>query len=322
MGRDTTLRTLEDLSARGLLSGKDAPALAPVVDRYALAIPSALAEVLQAGGPNSPLARQFLPDVRELVTTPDELDEPIGDGSHAPVKGLVHRYPDRVLVKPLHACPVYCRFCFRREQVGPGGEVLAPDDWAAVLDYIAATPAVREVILSGGDPLILSPRRLGGLLDDLEGIAHVRTLRIHSRVPVLDPGRITPEMLAVLRRRTPVWLVIHANHPDEFTPSAEAAVASLVDRGIPLLSQTVLLRGVNADLETLSALMRRFVDNRIKPYYLHHPDRAKGTSHFRLSLAEGKALADALRRSISGLCQPTYVLDGPEGQGKWPISST
>ncbi|MCF8482119.1 MAG: lysine-2,3-aminomutase-like protein [Rhodospirillum sp.] len=319
MSRDTTIRTLDALETLGLLSGDKVSVLAPVVDRYALAIPSALAKVLRAQGPDTPLARQFLPDARELVTTPDELDEPIGDGAHAPVKGVVHRYPDRVLVKPLHACPVYCRFCFRREQVGPGGEVLASDDWAAVLDYIRATPAVREVILSGGDPLMLSPRRLGGLLDDLEGIRHVRTLRIHSRVPVLDPERITPDMLAVLRRKTPVWLVIHANHPEEFTPAAEAAVASLVDRGIPLLSQTVLLRGVNADLDTLSALMRRFVDNRIKPYYLHHPDRAKGTSHFRLSLAEGKALANALRRSISGLCQPTYVLDGPEGQGKWPV---
>jgi lysine 2,3-aminomutase len=319
MSADGTARALSALVAAGLVSDADSLALAPVVDRYALAIPGDLLAVVAAAGADSPLARQFLPDVRELTTTPEELDEPIGDGAHAPVKGVVHRYPDRVLVKPLHACPVYCRFCFRREQVGPGGEVLSPEDWTRVLDYVRATPAVREVILSGGDPLMLSPRRLGAMLDDLEAIDHVRTLRIHSRVPVLDPARVTEDLIVALKRPTPVWLVIHANHPDEFTPAAEAAVARLVDRGLPLLSQTVLLKGVNADLETLGALMRRFVDNRIKPYYLHHPDQARGTGHFRLSLAEGKALADALRRSISGLCQPTYVLDGPEGQGKWPI---
>jgi lysine 2,3-aminomutase len=317
--QDILLRKISDLSAAGLIPGTDAAALEGVVARYALAMTPDIAGLIDPADAHDPIARQFVPSLQELVTTQDELADPIGDAAHSPVKGIVHRYPDRVLLKALHACPVYCRFCFRREQVGPGGEVLSPDELEAALDYIRGNPAVWEVILTGGDPLMLSPRRLGYILDSLEAIAHVKTLRIHSRVPVADPGRIGPELLAALDRRTPLWIAVHCNHPRELTETARAACRSLVRAGATLLGQTVLLRGVNDDPAVLEALFRLMVQERIKPYYLHHPDLAPGTAHFRLSIAEGRAIVGTLRGRLSGLAQPTYVLDIPGGAGKVPI---
>ncbi|MBK1665852.1 lysine 2,3-aminomutase [Rhodospirillum rubrum] len=314
-----SLRSLADLAEAGLIAPERVAELAPVVTRYALAIPAALARTIAEAGPDSALARQFVPSAAERATLPEEITDPIGDHAHSPVKGLVHRYPDRVLLKPVHACPVYCRFCFRREHVGPGGESLSEAEMARVLAYIGDHREIWEVVLSGGDPMILSARRLDALLDALEAIPHIGSLRIHSRVPVLDPARITPAVIAALRRSKPVWLVIHANHPDEFTAAARACVASLADAGVPLLSQSVLLKGVNDDLATLTRLMRTFVANRIKPYYLHQTDMAPGTAHFRTSLDEGRVLVAALRATASGLCQPTYVLDAPDGPGKRPI---
>ncbi|MGH6818393.1 MAG: lysine-2,3-aminomutase-like protein, partial [Methylovirgula sp.] len=236
-------------------------------------------------------------------------------------EGIVHRYPDRVLLKLLHVCPVYCRFCFRRETVGPGSAVYLS---AAALDrafaYIAAHAEIFEVILTGGDPLILSLRRLADILARLAEIEHVAVVRIHTRVPVAAPALVTDALAELLRDADkPVYVALHANHPRELTPAARAACARLVDAGIPMLSQTVLLRGVNDNLEVLAELMRAFVRARVKPYYLHHPDLARGTSHFRVSIAEGQALVRALRGRISGICQPQYVLDIPGGFGKVPI---
>jgi lysine 2,3-aminomutase len=266
-----------------------------------------------------PIARQFVPSEAELSTTPDELADPIGDAPHTPVKGLVHRYPDRVLLKPTHACAVYCRFCFRREVVGPGGEALSPAELDAALDYIRTNPEIWEVILSGGDPLILSPRRLKEIVAALDAIDHVGVIRIHTRVPAVDSARITLELIDALRADKAVYVVLHANHPREFTDEARAACRRLIDAGIPMLSQSVLLKGVNDDPATMEALLRAFVRNRIKPYYLHHADLAPGTSHFRTTIAEGQALLRSLRGRVSGLCQPTYVLDIPGGHGKVPV---
>ena len=246
---------------------------------------------------------------------------PIGDATHSPVAGIVHRYPDRVLLKLLSVCPVYCRFCFRRESVGPGSEqVLSPEAMERAFAYIAETNAIWEVILTGGDPLMLSPRRLAMVMERLDAIAHVKVVRIHTRVPVVDPSRVNAALVVALKSsRKSVYVALHANHPREMSDAARAACALLVDAGIPMVSQSVLLRGVNDDAEVLAQLMRTFVENRIKPYYLHHGDLAPGTAHLRTSLEEGRALMRQLRGRLSGLAMPEYVLDIPGGHGKSPV---
>jgi lysine 2,3-aminomutase len=232
----------------------------------------------------------------------------------------VHRYPDRALLKIVHACPVYCRFCFRREMVGPGGKSLTGAKLDAALAYIEAAPAIREVILTGGDPFILTARRAGEITRRLAAIDHVKIIRWHTRVPVADPERVTPAFAKALRAKgVATYVAIHANHAREFSAAAKAALSRLADAGLVLVSQSVLLRGVNDDPETLAELMRAFLDNRVMPYRLNHPDLAPGTSHFRLSIAEGQRIVAALRGRLSGLCQPEYVLDIPGGHGKAPI---
>ena len=317
---DATLRRPVELAEAGLIDPKRAAELEPVSERYALALPSALARLIDPADPADPIARQFVPDPRELEHAPGELADPIGDAAHSPVEGIVHRYPDRVLLKLLAACPVYCRFCFRRETVGQGNGVLPPTALERALAYIAATPTVWEVILTGGDPLALSPRRLEAVALRLAAVPHVKILRVHTRMPIAVPERIGADLIAALKASgKTIYIAVHANHARELTPGARAACARFIDAGIPMLSQTVLLRGVNDDVETLAALMRAFVEARIKPYYLHHPDFAPGTAHFRLSVEEGQKLVRALRGRVSGLCQPSYVLDIPGGHGKAPL---
>jgi len=310
------------LAAAGLVAA-DAE-LARVEDQFAISLSRPLAVLIDRNDPHDPIARQFLPDVAELVTTPEERADPIGDHVRSPLDGLVHRYPDRVLLKVINVCPVYCRFCFRREMVGPGNAThLSSEALDAALTYIADHKEIFEVILTGGDPLLLSPRRLGDLIERLAAIDHVAVLRIHTRVPVAEPGLVSDELVACLKSaRQSVYVALHANHPRELTEDARAACARLIDAGIPMLSQSVLLRGVNDDVETLAQLMRAFVAARVKPYYLHHPDLARGTSHFRVSIEDGQALVRQLRGRISGLCQPHYVLDIPGGFGKVPLGQS
>ena len=317
----STLRTAEALADAGLVDPARLLELAEVARRYAVALTPALAALIDPADPADPIARQFLPSEAELVASPGENADPIGDEAHIPAPGIVHRYPDRVLLKVTHTCAVYCRFCFRREVVGPGkAAALTPADLERALAYIAATPAIWEVILTGGDPLTLSPRRLSALMRRLAGIQHVKAVRFHTRVPVADPARITPALVRAMKSpRQAIFVALHANHPRELTPAARAACARLVDAGVPMVSQTVLLAGVNDDAPTLAALMRAFVETRIKPYYLHHGDFAPGTAHFRTGLAEGQALMRDLRGDLSGLAQPTYVLDLPGGHGKVPV---
>ena len=316
-----TLRTVDDLAAAALLAPERAAALAPVGARYAVGVTPAMAALIDPADAADPIARQLIPSEAELVAAPGETADPIGDDAHSPVPGIVHRYPDRVLLKVTATCAVYCRFCFRREMVGPGKDhALTPTQLDAALAYIAANPAIWEVILTGGDPLVLSPRRLAALMERLAEIEHVKIVRFHTRVPVADPATITPELVAAMRNpRQTTYVALHANHPRELSPAARAACARIVDAGMPMVSQTVLLAGVNDDAETLAALMRAFVETGIKPYYLHHGDLAPGTSHFRVSLEKGQALIKALRGRVSGLCQPTYVLDLPGGHGKVPV---
>ena len=316
-----TLRSIADLSTAGLVSPERTPELDRVAARYAVAITPDVARLIDPGDPSDPIARQFVPDARELQHLPEERADPLGEARLSPVPGVVHRYPDRVLLKLTHVCPVYCRFCFRREMVGPGGpQALSEAALSKALAYIAGDAAIWEVILTGGDPLMLSERRVGEVTRRLSTIDSVKVLRWHTRVPAVDPGRITEGLAAALRSPAKaVYVVVHANHPREITPAVRASLGRLSDAGIALLSQTVLLGGVNDDAATLAALMRALVAARVKPYYLHHPDLAPGTSHFRLSIAEGQALMRQLRGRLSGLAQPTYVLDIPGGFGKVPV---
>ncbi|MES2341533.1 MAG: lysine-2,3-aminomutase-like protein [Pseudomonadota bacterium] len=313
-----TLRTLPALLEAGLLEAERLPALERVAAQYAVAITPAMADLMD----DPHIARQFLPDVAELTVLPGEDADPVGDLSHMPVEGIVHRYPDRVLLKVTHTCAVYCRFCFRREMVGPTGEVpaLSPRALDAAIAYIAGHPEIWEVILTGGDPLVLSPRRLADILRRLGKIDHVKVLRIHTRVPAVDPAAVTDELVSALKvPGKAVYVALHANHASELTPAARAACGKLVDAGIPMVGQTVLLKGINDDPAVLDALLRAMVESRIKPYYLHHGDLARGTSHLRTTLAEGQAIMRELRGRLSGLAQPTYVLDIPGGHGKVPV---
>lgn len=313
-----SLHSVDDLVGAGLVSPDERDALNRVASRYAVALTPTVRSLIDASDPADPIALQYVPTAAELIETTDERADPIGDHAHSPVEGIVHRYPDRVLLKVVHVCPVYCRFCFRREMVGPQGDgSLTPGQLENALRYIASHAEIWEVILTGGDPLILSPRRLRDIMTALAAIPHVRIVRIHSRVPAVDPQRISPELIDALKASgKTVFVALHANHPREMSPPVRDACTRLVDAGIAMVSQSVLLKGVNDDPDILAELMRTFVECRVKPYYLHHPDMAPGTGHFRLSLAEGQAIMKALRSKVSGLCIPTYILDLPGGHGK------
>ncbi len=316
---ERTLRTPAELVAAGLVPPERAGEIARVAERFAVAITPDMAALVDPADPADPIARQFVPDPRELEVAPLERADPIGDHRFSPLKGIVHRYPDRVLLKPSHVCPVYCRFCFRREDVGPGSESLSAAELDAAFAYIAADPAIWEVIVTGGDPFLLSPRRLRAILRGLDAIPHVAVVRFHTRVPIVEPGLIDAELVAALETGKALYVVVHANHPRELTAAAKAAAGRLLRAGIPLLGQSVLLKGVNDDAATLTALLRGLVAMRIKPYYLHHADLARGTAHLRVQLGEGRALVRGLRGRVSGLCQPEYVLDLPGGHGKVPV---
>lgn len=317
-----TLRDIPGLIAAGLARASDRPALEAVAARYAVAVTPAVAALIDHTDPADPIAAQYVPHPDERVAAPDEHPDPIADLALSPVRGIVHRYPDRVLLKPLLACPVYCRFCFRREQVGPDGGVLTEAELEAALGYIAARPAIREVILTGGDPLMLSPRRLAAILAALEAFAHVESLRIHTRVPVAEPSLVTAALADALATDKALWIGVHVNHARELSPAARAALARLVARGIPLLSQSVLLAGVNDSAEALEALCRTLIAARVKPHYLHMLDFAPGTARFRVPMDRARALHRALRGRLPGHAIPTLILDIPGGHGKVPAGES
>ncbi|MCA3711133.1 MAG: lysine-2,3-aminomutase-like protein [Phenylobacterium sp.] len=314
------LHTPADLVSAGLAPAGAAAELESVAARYAIAVTPTVAALINPADPNDPIGLQYLPSREELETAPDEQVDPIGDGVHSPLKGIVHRYPDRLLLTATHACAVYCRFCFRREVVGPGGAGgLTPAELDAALAYISDHPEVWEVILTGGDPLVLSPRRIADLVRRIADIPHVKVLRVHTRLPVAEPERVSEALVSALSgSRLRLAVGVHVNHARELTPAADAALARLAGAGALLLSQTVLLKGVNDRVQVLGELMRALVERGVRPYYLHHPDPAPGTARFRVSLAEGQALVRGLRGRYSGLCQPTYILDIPGGFGKVP----
>ena len=315
-----TLRSPQDLVSAGLVPAEAVPALEAVAARYATAITPAMAALITPDDPADPIGLQYLPDAAELIIAPHELEDPTADAPFTPVKGVVHRYPDRALLKPLLACPVYCRFCFRREKVGPDGGLLTEAELQEALAWFEGNTTIREVILTGGDPLMLSARRLGEILGRLAGMAHIETLRIHTRVPVADPARVTGALVAAMRQTKPVFIAVHANHAREFTPDAAGALARLAEAGVPLLGQTVLLRGVNDAAPVLEALLRAMIRNRIKPYYLHSLDPAPGTARFQVLEENGQALMAALRGRLPGHALPLFIRETPMGGGKKPVA--
>ncbi len=316
--RVKTLTRPEELIAAGFASPQQAMELGDVAARYSVAVPPGVAALIER--PDDAIGRQFLPSAAELRTRPEERADPIGDDAHEVSRGLIHRYPDRALLKLTSVCPVYCRFCFRRARVGAGTEgVLGDEALDNAFAYLGQHAEIWELVVTGGDPLAVSPRRLADLSRRLREIGHIKILRFHTRVPALTPERISPELIAaLLDSGKTVYVALHANHKRELTEEARKACAGLIDAGVAMVSQTVLLRGVNDNVETLAELMRAFVEARIKPYYLHHPDLAPGTSHLRLPLQEGQALVRSLLGRLSGLCQPIYVVDIPGGHGKSP----
>lgn len=287
-----------------------------VLAAYQSAITPAMRE---AAGKSTAVARQFLPDIRELEIAAYEIMDPIGDNPHSPLPHLVHRYPNRVLWKIAPACAVYCRFCFRKEHIGKHGTHPSDADIAAAHSYLHANCGIEEVILSGGDPMTLSPVRLRQFTASLADIAHIQRIRVHTRVPIVQPAETVLQWhQALLETGKPLTYVLHINHADELSPAADRLIAALRQDAM-LLSQTVLLKGVNDSRTTLKILTDALLARRIHPYYLHHLDPARGTSHFRLTLTEGAELYRAYRAITSGIAHFTYIVEIPGGGGKIPV---
>ncbi len=271
--------------------------------------------------PRQALRRTVVPTAHEWVRSRGEADDPLGEEHDSPVPGLVHRYPDRVLLLVLDSCSSYCRYCTRSRVVGQGEIVPNQERLKLALDYIRRTPQIRDVLLSGGDPLFLSEQRLDWLLTQLRAIPHVEFIRLGTKMPAVLPQRITRELCRMLRKHHPLWMSLHFIHPDECTPETFQACTRLADAGIPLGSQTVLLAGVNDNVETMKDLVHRLLKMRVRPYYLYQCDPITGSSHFRTPVAKGLEIIEGLRGHTTGYAVPTYVIDAPGGGGKIPLQT-
>lgn len=316
------VRTAEELQRIFVLSEDERGALAARFDGLPVGITPFLASLISLDDPSDPLRRTHIPVGAEQLRMPGEEDDPLGEDDDSAAPGVVHRYRDRVLFLTTAICSTYCRYCTRSRLVGqPGGEV-GPSvrQWEAGLDYIAAHPEIRDVLLSGGDPLTLGDEKLDWLLGRLHSIPHVEFVRIGTKVPFVLPMRITPKLTAMLRRHHPLWLSVHVTHPAEFTPEASEALARLADAGIPLGSQTVLLKGINDDGDTMKTLMHGLLKRRVRPYYIYQCDPIAGSAHFRTPVSKGLEIIAGLRGHTTGYAVPTFVIDAPGGGGKIPLS--
>ena len=302
------------------LSEAERAGVAATADAFKVRAPASYLARIDWSDPADPVRLQVVPDARELDVAPGERADPIGDAAYSPVPRLTHRYPGRALLYPTYQCAVYCRHCFRKEDLNDGNRGFSPPALEDALAYIASHPEIREVILTGGDPLLLPDDGLAWLRDRIAATGHVRLLRVHTRVPVVLPGRVTDGLVAALRGAVQVAVVLHVNHARELGPEAEDAARALREAGFMLLNQAVLLRGVNDSADALTELFEALVYRLgCKPYYLHHCDLTRGLSHLRVPLDRGQALMAALRGRVSGLCLPEYVLDLPGGDGKIPV---
>lgn len=290
--------------------------------RLRVAVTPYFASLMDPQDPACPIRRQVIPTAQEMVVTEADRVDSLAEDVHSPVPGLVHRYPDRVLMLVTTQCAGYCRFCTRSRIVGDTHAQFSADAYDRQLAYVASTPQVRDVLLSGGDPLMMAPRVLEDLLRRLREIPHVEVIRIGSRVPIFLPQRVTEDLVAILRRYHSLWMNVNVSHPREITPEVEEALARLADAGIPLGSQTVLLAGINDCPNVMLALVHALVRNRVRPYYLYQCDLVQGAGHFRTPVAKGIEVMEALRGHTSGFAVPTFVIDAPEGGGKVPVLPT
>lgn len=288
--------------------------------RLSMAITPYFAQLIDPEKQYCPIRRQSVPLIEETLESPYDMHDPLAEDSDSPVPGLVHRYPDRVLLLITDQCAMYCRHCTRRRLVGAEEPVICGSNLARACDYIKSNKKIRDVLISGGDPLMLSDERLEEVLIAIRAIPHVEFLRLGTRVPVTLPQRITPELIAVLKKYAPLWMSIHFNHPKEITKSCRKACEMLADTGIPLGSQTVLLKGINDRLYIMKKLMHELLKIRVRPYYIYQCDLAKGIGHFRTSISTGINIMERLRGHTSGYAIPTYVVDAPGGGGKIPVS--
>ncbi|MDH4121600.1 MAG: KamA family radical SAM protein [Deltaproteobacteria bacterium] len=312
------LKTLEDFERVLTLTGEEREALGRFRHGLPAGVTPYYASLLDPVDPNQPLRKTIVPVMGEFLRSPGEADDPLGEDGHSPVPGLVHRYPDRVLLLATSFCAAYCRYCTRSRMVG-GSDAIGRSKLEAAIAYIRNTPAIRDVLISGGDPLTLDENRLDWLLGELRAIPHVEFLRIGSKVPAVVPQRITPSLIKVLRKYHPLWISLHFTHPDEITPETAEACERLADAGIPLGSQTVLLKGVNDNPDTMKRLMHNLLKIRVRPYYIYMCDPITGSSHFRTSVDAGLDIIRSLRGHTTGYAVPTLVVDAPGGGGKIPL---
>lgn len=312
------LNSLEELAQVIQLSPEEVEGLS-AKDKFRVDITPYFASLIDPVNPNCPIRRQVIPLGRELNDFEGMQEDSLGEDKHSPVPGLVHRYPDRVLMLITTHCASYCRYCTRSRMVGDFKKSFKKSNFEQQLDYLRKTPQVRDVLLSGGDPLTLSPILLNYLLSSLREIEHIEIIRIGSRVPVFLPQRITDEFCDMLRKHHPLWMNIHVNHPKEITPELKRGLAKLADAGIPLGNQSVLLAGINDSVSIQRELVHELVRNRVRPYYLYQCDLVKGAGHFRTSVAKGIEIIEGLRGHTSGYAVPTYVIDAPGGGGKIPV---
>jgi len=313
------IRTLEQLERMLVLSADEREALVERGQMLPVGVTPYYMSLISRADAQQPLRRTVIPTTTEFDRAPGEADDPLGEDGHSPVPGLVHRYPDRVLLLAHDFCSTYCRYCTRSRVVGQGAIVSNEQRLQMAFDYIRRTPTVRDVLVSGGDPLTLAEDRLDWILGNLRAIPHVEFLRIGSKVPTVLPQRITPQLCRVLRKYHPLWISLHFTHPDECTPETHAACTRLADAGIPLGSQTVLLKGINDNVETMKQLIHKLLMMRVRPYYLYQCDPISGSSHFRTSVSKGLEIIEGLRGHTTGYAVPTYVIDAPGGGGKIPL---
>ena len=314
------IESLEELSRIVRLTENEVQALTGSVNPFPFAITPYYASRLDPENSLQGLRRTVIPVSNEYQKNRGESEDPLGEERHTPVRGLVHRYPDRVLFLVTTFCSTYCRYCTRSRMVGRGGgKPFSIEQWKEAIEYIKQKPAVRDVLLSGGDPLTLSDEQLEWLLSRLREIPHVEFIRIGTKAPVVLPQRITLNLTRILRRYHPLWISIHFTHPEEITPETSQACSRLADAGLPLGSQTVLLRNINDDPEVMKRLVHSLLKNRVRPYYLYQCDPISGSAHFRTSVAKGIEIMKGLRGYTTGYAVPTYVIDTPAGGGKIPV---
>ena len=294
-------------------------ALKKVTEKYPFAITPYYISLIDKNNPNDPIKKQCIPSKEEESLYFDIQDDPLGEEKDSCITGLVHRYPDRVLITLTNMCPVYCRHCTRKREWRNGQWVRKPSELEAIYSYIEGHKEIRDVILSGGDPLTLSTGRLENVLSSLRKIEHVEIVRIGTRCPVVLPQRIDDELVTMLKKYKPIWVNTHFNHPNEITKESAAACEKIISAGIPVNNQTVLLKGINDNVETMTTLCRKLLRISVRPYYLFQCDPVSGAGHFRTSIEKGLEIIKGMRGFTSGLAVPTFVVDGLEGQGKVPL---